>query len=44
MYNQNNKTMAMSDSEIIEAKSKEIKRLHKVCKEKDEAIQLAIDY
>jgi hypothetical protein len=33
----------MTDDEIIEAKSKEIRRLHNVCKEKDKAIQKAIN-
>lgn len=32
----------MSDEQIIQAKSAEIKRLHAVCKTKDEAIRKAI--
>jgi len=34
----------MNDEEIIEAKSKEIRRLHQVCRDKDEAIKKAIDF
>lgn len=34
----------MSDDQIIEAKSKEIKRLHRVCQAKDQAIKKAVDF
>jgi hypothetical protein len=33
----------MTDQEIIEAKSKEIKRLHQVCNEKDDNLRHAIN-
>lgn len=34
----------MTDETIIEVKSKEIKRLHGVCRTKDEAIRKAIQF
>lgn len=34
----------MSDDQIIQAKSNEIKRLHTVCQTKDEAIKKAIAF
>lgn len=34
----------MTTDEIIEAKSNEIRRLHKACNAKDKVIQKAIDY